>query len=110
MTKWFMFFAIFFLCGSLLSGITEYQYLGSDATGSIYGLMIWREISFNDPLSFLFSVPIAGWSFIKSLWVLFSWDYSFFDGDLVIFRYLGWCISLGLIVTFIMSVTRRSSA
>jgi hypothetical protein len=110
MTKWFAFFAIMFLVCSILSGITEATYLGSSESGAIYQLMFWREMSFNDPFSFVFSVPIAGWSFIKALWQLFSWDYSFFDGQLAVFRYMGWCISLGLIVTFIMSITRRSTA
>lgn len=109
MTKWFTFFALMFLVCSILSGITEATYLGTAETGAIYKLMIWREISFNDPFSFLFSVPIAGWDFIKALWVLFSWDYSFFDGNMIVFRYMGWCVSLGLIVSFIMSITRRGS-
>lgn len=107
MTKWFIFFAVTFLCATLLSGVIEYQYLG-DASSTIYGLMIWREVSLTDPLSFITSIPSAGVSFIRGVWALFSWDYAFLTGDLIIFRYFGWCISLGLIITFIMTITRRA--
>ena len=109
MTKWLSFFAIMFLVCSIMSGITEAQYLEDGEGSTIRSLMFWEEISFNDPISFMFSIPVATWNLIEALWVLFSWDYSFFTGELVVFRYLGWCLTLGLVVSIWMSITRRGS-
>jgi hypothetical protein len=62
-----------------------------------------------NPISFVIGVFNIVWNYIKLLWNILWWNYSFLTGFWAVFKYLGWCISLGLIVTLVMALRGTSS-
>lgn len=110
LTKWLIALAILFLMGSLLSGVIEQQYLGSSQVGVLHGLIAgYQQANFSNPIIGIASIFSIVWNSLKAIWQMFWWNYAFFDGYWVIFKYLGWCISLGVVITLVLSLTRGVS-
>ncbi len=105
--KWIIALAILFLAGTLISGILEQEYLGSSEAGMFHDLLTkYKEVHLWNFLSIISVV----WSYIVLIWRLFWWDYSFWYGSWEIIRFFCWTISIGIIVSLILSVTRGTSS
>ena len=104
--KWIISLAMLFLAGTIISNILEQAYLGTSEATMWYKLTSnYQELSWN-----FFTVIKVAWSYIVLVWKMFWWDYSFWYGSWEIVRYLCMCISIGIIVSLILSVTRGTSS
>ena len=104
--KWIISLAILFLAGTIISGILEQSYLGTSDAGMFHDLLSkYKELSWN----FLTIISVA-WSYIVLVWKMFWWDYSFWYGSWEIIRFFCWTISIGIIVSLILSITRGTSS
>lgn len=109
--KWIISLAMLFLGGTILSGLLEQQYLGTSSAGMFHDLMNgYKELNFSNPFVAITSVISVAWDYVQMLWNLFWWNYSFFYGTWEVVRYFCWCISIGIIASLIMSVTRGTSS
>jgi hypothetical protein len=91
-----------FLAGTLISGILEQQYLGTSDAGLFHSLLSnYKEVSWWN----IGSIISVAWSYTVLIWRLFWWDYSFWYGAWEIVRYFCWCISVGIVVSLVLSVT-----
>ena len=105
--KWIIALATLFLAGTIISGILEQSYLGTSDAGMFHKLltgyteMHWYNIG---------SVISVAWSYIVLVWKMFWWDYAFWYGSWEIIRFFCWTISIGIIVSLILSITRGTSS
>lgn len=104
--------ATLFIACSLLSGLLEWQYLGTSQAGVFYRLLTdYKEIEFTNPLVAVGTFVSVGWEYIKTIWAMFWWDYAFFDGYWAILKYaIFYPISIGLIVSLVLSAIRGVSS
>ena len=85
--------------------------MGTGEAGVFTSLLSqYKELDFSNVFTGVFSVLQVGWGYLKLVWSLFWWDYSFFYGTYEIIRYFCWTISIGIIVALILSVTRGTSS
>lgn len=88
MTKWFAGLAMLFLIMTIASNIIEGAYFGGSAAGTL-----WGSMSATDPASM-----------IQGIGNMLIFNYAFFTGVWVIFRYLFICISIGIFVGMLMQM------
>lgn len=104
--KWIIALAMLFLAGTIISGILEQSYLGTSDAGMFHDLLSkYKELSWN----FITIISVT-WSYIVLVWKMFWWDYSFWYGSWEIIRFFCWTISIGIIVSLILSITRGTSS
>jgi len=104
--KWTVALMMAFVIFSLLAGVIEQEYLGSNKVGLLQQLMTAPEVTtINNPLTVVFTFVKVLWNIVKVLWAAFWWDYAFFQGYWVIFKYaIFWPISIALILALVMAV------
>ena len=109
--KWIIGLMTAFIILSLLSGIIEMQYLGTSDAGILNSIITAPEVvSFNNPLTAVYTFASFAWNMTKALWAAFWWDYAFFQGYWVIFKYaIFWPISVGIIVAIVLAIRGVSS-
>jgi len=109
--KWIISLAILFLGGTILSGLLDMQYIGS-GEASLFQRLIegGEQLNFSNPITGIYSILKVGWTYMQLIWAMFWWDYSFFYGSYEIIRYFCWTISVGIIVSLILSITRGTSS
>ena len=88
MVKWFAGLAMLFLIMTIASNILEGAYFGGDAASTI-----WGSMSISDPRSM-----------VEGISSMLIFDYAFFTGFWVIFRYLFICISVGILIGMVMQM------
>ena len=88
MVKWFAGLSMLFLIMTIASNILEGAYLGSSSTGTL-----WSTMSAADPMSM-----------ITGIGKMLTFDYAFFTGVWVIFRYVFICISVGIFVGMLLQM------
>jgi len=93
--KWIIGLGTAFVLMTVLSMILEGVYgTGSTVLGSFLSPVFWP--------------PSAAWGYVKAIWAILMFDYSFFYGHWVIFRYAIFIpISAGLIVALGIEVFLR---
>ncbi len=74
---------VWFLC-TVSCCIMEGSWLGGDENGIINGLSFFTNVDIGN----IFSIAGSTTAFFNSLFKLLLWDYSFYEGDYVYFRYL----------------------
>ena len=104
--KWIIGLMTAFVFLSLLSGVMEMQYLGTSDAGILHNIITAPQVtSFNNPLTAPIAFASAAWNIAKALWAAFWWDYAFFQGYWVIFKYaIFWPISIGIIIAFVLAI------
>lgn len=108
--SWLTGLALLYLGGMLISLTLEGQYIGADEANVFHGLLNPEFGSFTNPISAIGGFFIAVWGFIQALWAMFTWNYSFLDGPMEIFRYVGWAASIGMIVSLVLAVRGTGSS
>jgi len=88
MVKWFAGLAMLFLIMTIASNIIEGAYLGGSSTATL-----WSGMSAADPMSI-----------ITGIGKMLSFDYAFFTGTWVIFRWVFICISVGIFVGLLLQM------
>lgn len=118
---WLVGLAILWIIGTLISVTLEATYIGQELqyteTGEVVGtvstldkLMNPEFDEFTNPLTFVVGVFNIVWDYIGVLWNMLWWNYVFFTGVWSIFKYIGWCISLGLIMSLVLAIRGTSSS
>ena len=99
-----------FFVGGLISQTIDYQnsYMNPDSH-NMFVLLLEPEFVTGG------SIPVIGffviaWEWLQAIWVALSWDYSFFTGYWEILRYVGWCFSIGFIVSLVLAVRGTGSS
>lgn len=103
-TNWIVGFVMLFFIGTVISLTLELQYLGTDTTDNFLGLMRPDFGAYTNPLTAVGGFFIMVWSWVQAFWKMVWWDYSFFSGYWVGFKYLGWTISIGIIFSLVLAV------
>src|SRR4030042_1446528 len=119
--------AMLWLIGTLISLTLEGSYIGQEAqyeiqiingvptqvrVGTVSTLEKLMNPEFSpmtNPLSFVVGVFNIVWDYIGIIWNMLWWNYVMFTGVWSIFRYVGWCISLGVVVSLVLAIRRTSS-
>lgn len=102
--SWTIGLVMAFVVLTLISGICEVTYMGSDETNRIQMLLQPTIPAHSSFISGLVAYVTAGWDYIINLWGMFWFDYAFFTGGYAIFRYIFFLpISIGLILSIILS-------
>lgn len=112
--------AMLWLIGTLISLTLEGSYIGQEAqyddlgnrigTVSTLDKLMTPEFSeMTNPVSFVVGVFNVVWDYLGVLWNMLWWDYAMFTGVWSIFKYFGWCISLGVIVSLVLAIRGTSS-
>jgi hypothetical protein len=107
--------AILWLIGSLISLTLENSYLGQEAqydaggnqVGTVSTLDKLMSPQFSDatnPISAVIEGFQVVWSYLSVIWNMLWWNYAMFVGVWVIFKYIGWCISLGVVISLILAI------
>ncbi len=109
-TTWIVGITMLFFLGTAISLTLEKQYAGTGIIDTFFTLMRPDFSSFTNPLTAIGGFFIMMWDWIKALWSVFWWDYSFFVGSWEILKYLGWCVSIGIIVSIVLAIRGTSSA
>ena len=99
-----IFFALAYSIGTFISYTIEGQYLGSSFTGTIDQALHPAFVSYTNPLTAIGGFFIMLWDWVQVFWAFASWKYSFFTGAWEIFRYAGWALSVGFIVSLVLAV------
>jgi hypothetical protein len=88
MLKWFVFFFAAWFIGSILSGIIEMSYMGSYGSPTIWSWAFNTFIQTSSASGLTVVAMPVNTNFITVLFNTFSWNFSFFTGDLIIIRWL----------------------
>lgn len=88
MVKWFAGLAMLFLIMTIASNIIEGAYFGGSSAQTL-----WGSMDATDPASMIGGIS-----------KMLIFDYAFFTGFWVIFRYLFLCISIGIFVGMLMQM------
>jgi len=108
-TTWIVGLLVAYLGGAIIDQTLMYQaeYISTEATHSFFGLL---QPSFTEgggiPLIGFF---IVVWEWIQFFWYILSWDFGFLQGNFEILRYVLWCISTGIIVSFVLAIRGTGS-
>jgi len=115
--------AMLWIIGSLISLTLEGSYLGQDAQWAMDGtdrvevgtistldkLMRPEFSEMTNPISFVVGVFNIVWSYLGVIWNMLWWNYAMFTGVFSVFKYIGWCISLGVVISLVLAIRGTSS-
>lgn len=93
-----------YLIGTAISLTLEGEYLGTGLVDTFFRVMRPEFGSFSNPLTAIGGFFIMVWAWIQALWAVFWWNYSFFTGYWEVLKYLGWCLSIGIVVSLVLAV------
>jgi uncharacterized membrane protein len=105
--KWLMGIILASLVFSLWSGFVEGTYISANTTSTMNKLMNLQTLTWADPANVAISSFVVGSTIIEALWKMFWWDYAQFNGDLIVFRYVGIAVSIGIAFTIALSIINR---
>lgn len=102
-TSWFI--GLFMLFGmlQLISGVIEMTTLGEGEVSTLQALMTAPVVDLSNPISALTSVMSVGWDYLGNLWDVFWFNYSFFQGQWLLVKYIVFIpISIAMIISLVM--------
>ena len=117
---WLVGLAILWLIGTLISLTLEGSYIGQEAQYDTNGVQIGTVSTLDklmspefsemtNPISFVVGVFNIVWDYLGAIWNMLWWDYAMFTGVWAIFKYVGWCISLGVVISLVLAIRGTSS-
>lgn len=102
-TTWIVGIFMLHLLGTAISLTIEGRYLGTGLVDTFFRVMKPEFGSFSNPLTAIGGFFIMVWAWMQALWAVFWWDYSFFTGYWEVLQYVGWCVSIGIIVSLVLA-------
>ena len=69
----------------------------------------WQGLEFSNPVQAGWSILMGIGTFLGTVWKIMTWDYAFFTGYWVWFRFLFMAISLGVLFSILLAVRGTSS-
>lgn len=110
MTKWTIGLCVAFVLLTLISGVIESTFFSSTDAGIFWGLMNPQVPEITNPVTAAFAVFSVAWSYIWSILRILAFDYAFYQGGFVIFRVIFCCLSIGMILSLILSLRGGSTS
>jgi uncharacterized membrane protein YvlD (DUF360 family) len=110
MGKWVIGLAIAFVLLTIISGVAEGTYMSSEDATLFWTLLHPQIQEVTNPITAVSAVFNLAGDYIRTLIKMLIFDYSFLQGGYVIFRYLFCCVSLGLIVTLVLSLVGKDTS
>ena len=107
---WMTGFALLCLVGMIISLTLEGQYLGENEHNVFWAVMSPDFGSFTNPISAIGGFFIMVWDWIKAVWAILTWNYSFLEGSFKILRYIGIAGSLAMVVSLVLAVRGTGSS
>lgn len=102
--SWLTAFVILYIAGIVISLTLEGKYITSDEANVFHTLMKPEFGNFSNPLAAIGGFFKFTWVFLRALWTVLWWDYSFLTGPWEILRYVGWAGSIAMIYAIIQSL------
>jgi hypothetical protein len=103
--RWIIGLGIIYVVLSVLGGIGEQVYLGSTEASTINTLFDLHMPAYTNVLSFGLAAIQVTADWIQGVWQILTFDYSFFQGEWIIVRYVfcafGAGIGFGLVMSFL---------
>ena len=93
------FLAFCFVGFTLINRILEGQFITGADVGILNQMSIWGKLDLG-----FFSIPVPNVTYIKGLFHLVSWDYSFFGGNAQIIQFFLYSLTFALSIAFLMVV------
>ena len=109
-TTWVVGIAMLYLVGSMMSLTLEGEYLGTGVTDTFFRIMRPEFATFTNPLTAIGGFFVWVWAWVQALWAMFSWNYAFLTGYWEVLRYVGWCVSMGVVVSLILAIRGTGSS
>lgn len=102
--SWFTAIGLLFLVGTIISVTLEGEYVGADTSNVFYSIMNPEFMEYTNPLTAIggFFVYVLTW--VKGIWKMLWWDYSFLTGSWELLRYAGWAISTAFVIGLVMAI------
>lgn len=69
-----------------------------------------KQMNFSNPVTGIISIVTGFGTIMKAVFHIFMWDYSFFYGYYAWIRWLFFAVSLGIIMSLVLSWVRGSSS
>jgi len=99
----------------MISLTLEQTYIGQeiqyDNSGTAIGttsvldsLMSPQFEQVSNPVTFVVAIFNVTWDYLKAIWQMLWWNYSMFTGVWAIFKTIGRCISLGVVVSLVLAI------
>ena len=102
--KWTIYLLMFMIGASLIFGISEKLWLGSEEIGvleRLYSVDIGHQSGFLDQVSGFVNMA-AG--MVGALWDMVTFNYMLFDGAYAIVKYIFWCIGAAWLVSVVLAI------
>lgn len=93
------FLSFCFVGFTLINRILEGQFITGADVGILNQMSIWGSLDLG-----FFSIPVPNVTYIKGLFHLVSWDYSFFGGNAQIIQFFLYALTFALSIAFLMVV------
>ena len=104
--RWLIGMALAFLILGVFANITDGIFLeNSDVMPLWDAISNFKDVNILNPMTYD-SMFIGVGSLIEAVWQIFTWDFTFLNGDYIFFRWLLITISVGLFVAFMLEIFR----
>lgn len=110
-TKWLIGMAMLYVVLTIIDGIADGTYFGSTGVGTIWSAMTgFHAIDVTNPLAAVGGVLIQVWQILVGIFEILTWNFPhIFSGVWAIVRYVLCAISLGIVISLVMSLRGVSS-
>lgn len=109
-TAWIVGMAMLYVVLSVVSGIDEGTWFGGTGVETLWsGFSTVQVVDFTNPLTVVGGILVALKTLVVGLFEIFTWKFSFFTDNFLIFRYALSAISLGIMVSLILALRGTSS-
>lgn len=104
--KWTIGIMVIFVVLTVMSGICEYTVFGDDDTSLLQRLMTTPDISETTSIvGAVFGYIGFGWDYLQTLWDVLWFDYSFFQGQWLLVKYiLFYPVSIAFVISIILAI------
>lgn len=104
-TSWMIGLVTLFVVLSIIAGVMEMNYLGTEGLSRLQMLMQPDVPAYTNPIGAVSAYFTVGWGYIQNLWGMFWFDYPMFTGVWGIVRYVIFLpVSIGVIVSLIFII------
>jgi len=110
-TSWLIGLASLMVILTVVSGIIEQTYLGTEQTGTLWGILAsFKAIEFSyNIFAVVGDIIVAVGTLVQGIWKMLTFDYAFFTGVWAIFRWLFVAIGVGVAVSLALAIRGTSS-
>ena len=102
--SWMTSMGLLFLIGTIISVTIQGQYVGADTTNVFNLALDVSFLQYTNPVEAVAGFFVDIGEFLRALWAMFVWEYSFFTGSFAIFRVAGIAVSLAFMVTLVLAI------